>query len=73
MAEGLIVYFVTHGPSRFVTENGNVIYTNKAIASIDKGETCGPMVFNFEEEEQAIQFKRDVNYTMELTILGEEE
>lgn len=72
MVKGLLIYFITKGPEPFFTHDGYRIFRVEAQVSND-GKTVQPMVFSFEAEEQAINFKRAVNYKMEPTTLGEEE
>lgn len=71
--KGLLVYFVTKGPVWALTELYNKVWQVEAQVSKDGGKTVESMVFTFEAEEHAIQFKRDINYQMEPTRLGEEE
>ncbi len=73
MVESLLVYFVTEGPVSNLTPQGDRVYQVEARVSGDDGKTVEPMVFTFETEEHAIKFKREVNYKMEPTRLGEEE
>jgi hypothetical protein len=53
--------------------DGKVLWQVEAKVSGGGGGTVEPMVFTFGTEEQAIAFKRKVNYTMEPTIIGEED
>jgi len=73
MVENLLIYFVTKGPVRYVTNNGEEVWQVEARVSNDNGETCAPMVFTFETEEYAVKFTREVNYKMEPTRLGGDE
>lgn len=73
MSKGLIVYFVTKGPVWGIDLLCDDVWQVEAQVSEDGGKTVRSMVFTFEEEEHALEFKRDVNYTMEPTVLGEEE
>lgn len=73
MVKGILVYFVTDGPILFITAGGVGVWQVQAQVSGDSGRTVGPMVFTFELEEQALKFKRDVNYQMEPTVLGGKE
>lgn len=69
----MIIYFVTFGPVWVYTDDNRDVWQVKAQVSSDDGKTVRSMVFTFNTEEHAIKFKRDVNFTMEPTVLGEEE
>lgn len=71
--KGLIVYFVTEGPTASYCSDGTEVWQCKAQVSNDSGKTVGSMVFTFETEDHAIDFKRDVNSKIEPIIIGEEE
>jgi len=71
--DGLLIYFVTDGPVPMYTSEGREVWQVQAQVSDDNGKTCEPMVFTFDTEEHAIKFKRDINYKMEPTKLGEKE
>lgn len=73
MTKGLLVYFVTKGPVWGLTETYNVMWQVEAQVSNDDGGTVRPMVFTFYTEENALKFKRDINYKIEPTELGVEE
>ena len=73
MAESILVYFVTEGPVWGSDIHDNDVWQVKAQVSHDQGKTVVPMIITFGSEEQAIGFKRDINYNMEPTVVGEEE
>jgi hypothetical protein len=72
MAESILVYHVTEGPSE-VLSGGTSYYEVAGVVSYDKGETCGPAYLTFETEEQALKFKEAVNSSMEPIVIGEDE
>jgi len=67
-----LVYFVTHGPQPAYTQEGKQLWQVQAKASTD-GKTVEDVVLTFDTQENALRFKRDVNYTMEPTKLWDEE
>ena len=71
--KGFLVYFVTKGPEWGSNLYDNDVWQVQAQVSADDGETVRSMVFTFDSEENALQFKRDVNSKMEPTRLGEED
>jgi len=70
MVEGNLVYFVTKGPTAFVTQQGDVNYVTVAKVSEDGGKTVVEKNIFFDDEDFAIQFKREVNFTMEPIKIG---
>ena len=69
----LLVYVVTDDPEYWVADNGYDMWSITCTVSEDDGETCGPMVFNFNDEEQCLMFTRQVNNSMEPIEIGEED
>ncbi len=72
MVKGLLVYFVTDGPVWALTNEYDEVWQVQAQVSED-GKVIRPMVFTFATEEAAIKFKRDINFKLEPTKLGEED
>ena len=53
--------------------SGDDVWQVLAQVSHDKGKTMVPMIIAFGSEEHAIEFKRDINFKIEPTVVGEEE
>ncbi len=73
MVKDLLIYFVTEGPTSDFYPDGTEVWLCKARVSEDGGETVGSVMFTFETEEDAIQFKHKVNSEMKPLKLGEDD
>lgn len=68
----LLVYHVHEGPE-YWTEEGDDYWAVKASVSADGGASLVYMLFNFDDEELAEKFKKQVNNSMEPIEIGDEE
>lgn len=73
MTENLLIYFVTEGPISDFCPDGTEVWYVEARVSEDGGETVRSVMLTFETEEDAIQFKHEVNSEMEPLKLGEDD
>ena len=69
----MLVYFVTDGPAWGLTDLYDEVWQVLAIVSEDGGKTVTRSTFSFATEEHAIEFKRDINFTLEPTKIGEDD
>ena len=67
-----LVYFVLGLPKETADQNGKVMWRIHSKGSLDGGKTVEDLVHYFDTQENAVRFKRDVNYATEPVKLEQE-